>query len=483
MIEPPEHDFHMTPEEFRRHGHEVVDWVASYLERLESFPVRSQVAPGQVRAGLPEHPPEQGEPFDAVMEDLERVILPGITHWQHPSFFAYFNANASGPSILGELLSAGLGVQGMLWSTSPACTELETLVMDWLLELLDLPRAFHSSGAGGGVLQDTASSATLCALLTARERASGWTAHRRGNPDDLTVYCSTQTHSSLEKAVRVAGIGTDRLRLVGTDERLAMDPAALQAAIEADLAAGLRPCCVVATVGTTSTTAVDPVRAIGAICQAHGIWLHVDGAHGGTAALLPELRWIHDGLELADSYCFNPHKWMFVNFDCDAFWVRDRAALVRTLSVLPEYLRNEATESGKVIDYRDWHVPLGRRFRALKLWMVLRHYGAEGLRHHVREHLRLAAWLEGEVTAHPDFEPAAPRTMNLVCFRHRGGDALNQAIMDRLNTSGELFLTHTRVQDRLVLRLCIGGTLTRQRHVERGWALVQQAAQELPDAG
>ncbi len=475
MTHTTEHGFHMTPDEFRRQGRELVEWVASYMERLEDFPVRSQVDPGEVRAGLDEHPPEHGEPFEAVMADLERVILPGLTHWQHPGFFAYFNANASGPSILGELLSAGLGVQGMLWSTSPACTELETLVLDWLVELLDLPPAFRSSGDGGGVIQDTASSATLCALLTARERASGWTAHREGSPPELTFYGSTQTHSSLEKAVRVAGIGTSRLRLIETDEQLRMDPVALRRAIERDRAAGRTPCCVVATVGTTSTTAVDPVRAIGEICREHGAWLHVDAAHGGTAALLPSMRWIHDGLEQADSYCFNPHKWMFTNFDCDAFWVRDRAALVRTLSVLPEYLRNEATESGRVIDYRDWHIPLGRRFRAMKLWMVLRHYGAEGLRHHVAEHLELAAWLEAQVAAHPDWELAAPRTMNLVCLRHREGDARNQAIMDGLNARGEIFLTHTRIDDRLVLRLCLGGVHMRRRHVERAWELLRQA--------
>ncbi len=481
MSDQPERSYHMTPEQLRQRGYQVVDWIADYLERLEDFPVRSQVAPGEVRGMLPEHPPKQGEPFEAVMADLEHAILPGITHWQHPSFFAYFNANASGPSILGELLSAGLGVQGMLWSTSPACTEIETLVMDWLVELLGLPQAFHSSGKGGGVIQDTASSATLCALLTARERASGWTAHRDGTPPELCAYASTQTHSSLEKAVRVAGMGTSRLRLVGTDAALRMDPAALRRAVETDLAAGLTPCCVVATVGTTSTTAVDPLRAIGEICREHGIWLHVDAAHGGTAALLPELRWIHDGLELADSYCFNPHKWMFVNFDCDAFWVRDRAALVRTLSVLPEYLRTAATESGKVIDYRDWHVPLGRRFRALKLWMVLRHYGADGLRHHVREHLRLAEWLEEEIAAHPDWELAAPRSMNLLCFRHIRGDVANQAIMDRLNAEGAIFLTHTKLDGRLVLRLCIGGTHTRERHVRAAWERLQAAA--LPDAG
>ncbi|MFH1463337.1 MAG: pyridoxal-dependent decarboxylase [Pseudomonadota bacterium] len=463
----------MSPEEFRRRGHEVVDWVADYMARLESFPVRAQVAPGEVRAGLPEHPPERGEPFEAVMADLERVILPGITHWQHPSFFAYFNANASGPAILGELLSAGLGVQGMLWSTSPACTELETLVLDWMAELLALPHAFHSTGPGGGVIQDSASSATLCAILAARERASGWIAHRDGSPPDVVVYGSTQTHSSLEKAVRVAGIGTARLRLIGTDAQLAMDPVALKAAIAADLAAGLKPCCVVATIGTTSTTAVDPVRAIGEACREHGLWLHVDGAHGGTAALLPELRWTHDGLDLADSYCFNPHKWMFVNFDCDCFWVRDRAALVRTLSVLPEYLRNAATASGEVIDYRDWQVPLGRRFRALKLWLVLRHYGAEGLRAHVAEHLRLAAWLEAQIAAHPAFELAAPRTMNLVCFRLRGDDDRNQALMDRLNASGALFLTHTRIGGRLVLRMCLGGVNMRRRHVEAAWGRIR----------
>ncbi len=483
MSEPNETSFHMSPDEFRRRGREVVDWIADYMERLEQFPVRSVVEPGEVRAGLPEHPPERGEPFEDVMEDLERVILPGITHWQHPSFFAYFNANASGPSILGELLSAGLGVQGMLWSASPACTELETLVLDWLVELLGLPAGFHSTSAGGGVIQDTASSATLCALLTAREQASGWSAHREGSPPELVIYGSTQTHSSLEKAVRVAGMGTARLRAIATDAELRMDVDALRAAVEADLAAGLRPCCVVATVGTTSTTAVDPLRPIGELCREHGVWLHVDAAHGGTAALLPELRWIHDGLELADSYCFNPHKWMFVNFDCDAFWVRDRAALVRTLSVLPEYLRNAATESGEVIDYRDWHVPLGRRFRALKLWLVLRHYGAEGLRHHVREHLRLAAWLEAEVEAHPDWELAASRTMNLVCFRHRGGDGVTQAVMEGLNRDGSLFLTHTRVDDRLVLRACVGGTHTRERHVRTAWDRIVAAAEGLPDAG
>ena len=375
--------YHMTPDEFRRWGAETVEWIARYLERVEELPVLSRAVPGQVRAALPPHPPERGEPFDAVLRDLDQVILPGITNWQSPSFFGYFPANTSGPSILGELLSAGLGVQGMLWSTSPACTELETHVMDWLVDLLALPERFRSSGAGGGVIQDSASSAFLCALVAARERAGG-------DGRRLAVYATCQTHSSVEKAVRVAGLGGEAIRLVDVDGTLAMRPDDLARRVEADVAAGAVPCLAVATVGTTASNALDPVRAIGEVCARHGAWLHVDGAMSGTAALCPEYRFVNEGLELADSYCFNPHKWMFVNFDCSAFFVADRAALVGALSIMPEYLRNAASESGAVIDYRDWQVPLGRRFRALKLWAVIRHYGAEGLRHHVREHVRLA---------------------------------------------------------------------------------------------
>jgi aromatic-L-amino-acid/L-tryptophan decarboxylase len=468
--------YHMTPDEFRRWGRETVEWIARYMERIEELPVLSQAAPGQVRAALPPHPPERGEPFDAVLRDLDDVILPGVTHWQSPSFFAYFPANASGPAILGELLSAGLGVQGMLWSTSPACTELETHVMDWLVDLLALPGRFRSSASGGGVIQDSASSAFLCALVAARERSTGGRANTSGLDRPLGIYATSQTHSSIEKAVRVAGIGSEAVRLVDVDGAYAMRPDDLARRVEADAAAGVTPCVAVATVGTTSSNAMDPVRAIGEVCARHGVWLHVDGAMSGTAALCPELRFVNDGLELADSYCFNPHKWMFVNFDCSAFFVADRAALVGALSILPEYLRNAATESGAVIDYRDWQVPLGRRFRALKLWATIRHYGAEGLRHHVREHVALAREFADWVRADERFELAAPVPLNLVCFRHRAGDAANQRVLDRVNASGRLFLTHTKLDGRLVLRLSIGAARTERRHVAAAWAAIQEAA-------
>lgn len=471
--------YHMSSAEFRRHGRALVDWVADYLERVEQLPVLSRVAPGEVRARLPARPPERGEPFGAVIRDLDEVILPGLTHWQHPSFFAYFPANNSGPSILGELVSAGLGVQGMLWATSPACTELEAHLLDWMVDLLALPEAFRSTGRGGGVIQDSASSATLCALLAARERATGWRSNQRGVPPGLTVYASSQAHSSVEKAVRIAGLGSDSLRLIDVDESFALRPDALEGAIVADAYAGRIPCLVVATVGTTSSTALDPLRAVGEVCGRHNAWLHVDAAMAGSAAVCPELRGIHDGLELADSYCFNPHKWLFTNFDCDCFYVSDRVALVRTLSVLPEYLRNPASQSGAVIDYRDWQIPLGRRFRALKLWFAIRHYGAEGLRHHVREHVALAREFAGWVESDPRFELAAPVPLNLVCFRLVGGDEPNQALLERLNASGALHLTHTRLDGRHTLRLSIGQTATRRHHVERAWKLIADTSAEV----
>ncbi len=447
----------------------LFDFAQTVDEELSSKNL-PRAKPGDVRAALPPRAPERGEPFEAMMRDVERVVMPGVTHWQSPHFFAYFPANASGPSILGELLSAALGVQGMLWATSPACTELETHVLDWLVDMLALPEKFR----GNGVLQDTASSATLCALLAARERATGFRSNARGCDGRLTAYASTQAHSSVEKAARIAGLGSENLRQVEVDGRFAMRPEALARRIEADRQAGRVPCFVCATVGTTSSNAMDPLRPIGEICRREGLWLHVDAAMSGTAALCPEFRGIHDGLETADSYCFNPHKWMFTNFDCDAFWVADRAALIRTLSILPEYLRNQATESGAVIDYRDWHVPLGRRFRALKLWFVIRHYGVEGLRHHVREHVAIARELAGWIRADARFELAVEPPLNLVCFRHRGGDAANQTLLDRLNSSGELHLTHTRLHDRLTLRLSVGGTLTGRSHVERAWRKIQE---------
>ena len=466
----------MTPEEFRRHGHAVVDWIADYQSRIESFPVLSQVKPGQIRASLPAEPPQHGEPFSAVLKDIEQLILPGITHWQSPNFFAYFPCNASGPGILGDLLSSGLGVQGMLWSTSPACTELETHVMDWLVGMMGLPEKFLSSSTGGGVIQDTASSAILCALLAAREKSSGYITNKKGGNGRLIAYASTQTHSSLEKAAMIAGIGTENLRLIEVEENFAMKPDALAKQVAADLAAGLIPAFVCATVGTTSSNAMDPVRAIGKICQKNNLWLHVDAAMSGTGMVCPEFRHLQDGVELADSYNFNPHKWMGANFDCSCFWVADRKALIQTLSILPEYLRNQATESGAVIDYRDWHIQLGRRFRSLKLWLLIRHYGVEGLQHNVREHVRLAQEFAGWVKKDDRFELAAPVPLNLVCFRHKGGDALNQGIMDRLNRSGDLFLTHTKLNGKLTLRLSVGQMNTKPRNVERAWVRIRDEA-------
>ncbi len=473
---PDTKSFHMSPEEFRRQGHAVVDWIADYFSRVESFPVLSRVQPGEIRAKLPAAAPQQGEAFDQILADMERVILPGITHWQSPNFYAYFPANASGPAILGDLLSSGLGVQGMLWSTSPACTELETHVLDWLVPMLGLSEEFLSSRTGGGVIQDTASSASLCALLAARERATQFASNRRGCDGKLVAYCSTQTHSSVEKAVKIAGLGSLNLRQIEVDENYAMRADALARQIESDKKSGLLPCFVCATVGTTSSCAIDPVREIAGICRDHNLWLHVDAAMSGTAALCPEFRFINDGVELADSYTFNPHKWMFTNFDCNCFYVADRKHLIQTLSVLPEYLRNKATESGAVIDYRDWHVQLGRRFRSLKLWFVIRHYGIEGLRHHIREHVRLAQMFAGWVRADSRFEVAAPATLNLVCFRLRSGDQANQTLLDRLNASGDLYLTHTKLSGKLTLRLCVGQTNTQLRHVERAWQRIQQEA-------
>jgi aromatic-L-amino-acid decarboxylase len=372
-----------------------------------------------------------------------------------------------------------LGVQGMLWSTSPACTELETHVLDWLVGMLGLPEKFLSSNTGGGVIQDTASSATLCALLAARERATNYASNEKGCPGRLVAYASTQTHSSLQKAAMISGLGSSNLRLIEVDENFAMLPDALASQIEGDRQAGLLPFFVCATLGTTSSNAMDPIAEIARIAQRQNLWLHVDAAMSGTAALCPEFRHLQNGVEQADSYCFNPHKWMFTNFDCNCFWVADRKALVRTLSILPEYLRNQATDSGAVIDYRDWHIQLGRRFRSLKLWFVIRHYGVEGLQHHIRQHVQLAQQFAAWVRDDEKFELPAPVPLNLVCFRHKAGDTANQTIMDRLNRSGDLFLTHTKLNGKLTLRLCVGQTNTQERHVRRAWLRIQDEAKRL----
>jgi aromatic-L-amino-acid/L-tryptophan decarboxylase len=461
----------MTSAEFREHGRQVVDWIADYYEQIEKFPVLSQVAPGELRAALPAEPPEHGEPFADVLADLDRLIMPGITHWQHPSFFAYFPCNASGPAILGDLLASGLGVQGMLWTTSPAATELETHVLDWFADLLGLPGRFRSDGPGGGVIQHSASDAALVALLAALHRVSdGATAHAGVTGARYAVYTSGQTHSSVEKACRIAGLGAGALRKIEVEPgTLAARPDHLRELVARDVADGVVPALVVAAVGATGTGAVDPVGELAAIAHEHGAWLHVDAAWAGVAAVAPELRWLNDGLDEADSYCTNPHKWLLTNFDCDTFWVADRAALVNALSILPEYLRNSATESGAVIDYRDWQVPLGRRFRALKLWAVIRWYGAEGLREHIRGHVALAQEFASWVAADDRFELVAPHPLALVTFRLKAGDDATRALMERVNASGQLFLTHTVVNGAVALRMAIGSRLTERHHVEAAW--------------
>jgi aromatic-L-amino-acid decarboxylase len=467
---------HMTAGEFRRHGREVIDWIADYYEKIESYPVLSQVSPGDIRAALPADPPQQGEGFDAVLADVDQVIMPGITHWQHPSFFAFFPANASGPAILGDLLASGLGVQGMLWATSPAATELEAHVLDWLAKLLGLPDKFYSVGSGGGVIQHSASDAALVALLAALHRISNGRTETDGVTNQFTVYTSNQTHSSVEKACRVAGLGSAALRKVDVDPVThAARPEQLAELLATDVAAGLTPTLVVASVGATGTGALDDIAAIADLAHSYGAWLHVDAAWAGVAAVCEELRFINAGVENADSYCTNPHKWLLTNFDCDAFWVADRTALIGALSILPEYLRNQATESGEVFDYRDWHVPLGRRFRALKLWAVLRWYGAEGLQQHIRGHVALANEFASWVEADQRFELLAPHPLALVTFRAKAGDAPTKAALDAVNGSGAAYLTHTVVNGQVAIRMAIGSPLTERRHVEAAWQALTAA--------
>ena len=471
----------MDSREFAKHAHQLVDWMAEYLDTVEQYPVRSQVKPGDIAAALPAQPPEQGESMDAIFADFKREVLPGMTHWQHPSFFAYFPGNSSPPSVLAEMLIATLAAQCMLWETSPAATEMETRMLEWLGQMTGLPAEFH------GVIQDSASSATLCAVLTARERATDWQANAQGLQarQPMAVYTSEEAHSSIEKAVTITGVGRANLRKITSDEQFAMQPAALEAAIEQDKAAGIAPACVIASIGATGTGGVDPLRAIGEICRRQDVFLHVDAAWAGSALILPEHRWMIDGVEYADSLVFNPHKWMLTNFDCSAHFVRDPEALVRTLSILPEYLRTRTT--GQAIDYRDWGIPLGRRFRALKLWFVIRSYGVEGLRQVLRNHIAMAEQLAEQIEAADDFELMAPRSLALLCFRyHPAGvdeaeslEALNRKLLDTLNDSGELYLTQTLVRGSYAIRFSIGQTQTDRRHVEAAWGKIRKVTANL----
>ncbi|HSF87148.1 MAG TPA: pyridoxal-dependent decarboxylase [Acidimicrobiia bacterium] len=457
--------YHMSPDEFRTHGHALVEWVAGYMEGVEDLPIQPNITPGAIRAMLPATAPEAPEDFTAVLGDLNRIVMPGVTHWQSPGWFGYFPANASPPAILGELAAAGLGVQGMLWSTSPACTEIEMVMMDWLVDLLGLPETWKMDGPGGGVIQMSASDATHTALVVARRIAS-----TKGTASHAVAYASSQANSSIEKGAKIAGF--EHVRLIDVDGDYAMSPAALEAAVTTDLAAGLTPAFVCSAVGTTGTTAVDPVRRVGEIARARGMWHHVDAAYAGSAMICPEFRHHQDGLELVDSYTFNPHKWMFTNFDCNVFYVADRTALVDTLSITPPYLRNAATESGAVVDYRDWHVPMGRRFRALKLWFVLRSYGAEGIRHHIRHHVRMAQDLAARLDADPRFDVIAPTPFGLVSFRLVAGDAATDALAERINASGTSYVTPSAINGMRFIRVSVGQTFTEQRHVDTLWDLI-----------
>jgi aromatic-L-amino-acid decarboxylase len=469
----------VTPEEFRAAGHQLVDWISSYLDTVGSLPVAPDLQPGAVRVALADLDVGGEVPWAAIFDDFQRAIVPGLTHWQHPRFFAYFPANTSYLAILGELLSAGLGVNGMLWATSPAATELETLALDQLADLLDLPANFRSTGPGGGVIQGSASEATLCALLAARERATEGRANAvgaHGVDVKLVCYATAQTHSSLVKAARIAGIGSGNVREVATDETWAMRPDALARAVREDRAAGRLPFFVCATRGTTSSMAFDPVPEIAAVCTAENVWLHVDAAMSGTAALCPEYRWVNDGLGHADSYCTNPHKWVGVVFDCDALWVADRAALTGALSVLPEYLRTPQT--GAVIDYRDWQVPLGRRFRALKLWFVLR-AGIPEAQAMIRRHVGLTQEFAGRLAADARFEVVAPHPLSLVCFAHRGGNDATRALLESVNATGRVLLSHTLLGGRYVIRVSIGGRTTDAESVAELWSLLDGQAATL----
>ena len=468
----------MTPDEFRRLGHRIVDWIADYRENLERLPVMSQVKPGEIRAAFPDHPPLHGGRVAQALAALERDVMPGITHWNHPSFFAYFPSNTSYSSILGDLAASGLGAQGMSWQTSPAATEVEEVVMDWLRQMVGLSTAFT------GVIHDTASTATFTALLCAREKVSDYAQNTEGlqsGETPLVVYASDQAHSSIEKAALLAGFGRSYLRLIPTDENHAIRMDLLQAAIEKDVEIGLRPCAIVGAVGTTATTALDPLTALADLAEKHGLWLHVDAALAGTAMVLPECRWMWEGIERADSLVFNPHKWMGVGFDLSAYYVRDPQHLIRVMSTNPSYLRT--AQDGQVSNFRDWHIQLGRRFRALKLWFYLMDVGVAGLQARIRRDLANTQWFKEQVDAAPDWERVAPVPLQTVCLRHvkPGLDeaalaAHNLEIARRINEGGRAYLTPSLLKGRQILRVSIGAETTERVHVEQLWALLQEAA-------
>ncbi|MFC2125055.1 pyridoxal phosphate-dependent decarboxylase family protein [Bacteroidota bacterium] len=468
----------MNTEEFRKYGHQFIDWMADYYMNIEQYPVKSLVKPKEILNRLPKSPPLQGENMDKIFRDFEDDIMPGITHWQSPNWFGYFQANASYPSILAEMLTATLGTQCMIWETSPAAAELEEVVMNWLKEMMGLPAYWD------GVIQDTASTATLCALLTARERINQYKTNLKGlqNKPIYRVYCSKETHSSIDKAVRIAGLGTDNLVKIPVDFENALIPNRLQEAIQVDRKKGFVPLCVIGTIGTTGTLALDPIIEIGKIAKDNNLWFHVDAAYSGSAMILEEYRWMMDGIEYADSYVFNPHKWLFTNFDLSAYYVKDREALIRTFSILPEYLK---TKSGdQVNDYRDWGIQLGRRFRALKLWFVIRSYGIEGIRDQLRNHIQWVKQLASDMDKHEDFEILAPVPLNMICFRYHPPaltdedvlNDLNERLLESINRTGRMFITHTKIRGKYAIRFVAGQTYLQERHVREAWELIKKEA-------
>ncbi|MDF0732034.1 DOPA decarboxylase [Pseudomonas entomophila] len=470
----------MTPEQFRQYGHQLIDLIADYRQTVAERPVMAQVEPGYLKAALPAAAPQQGEAFDAILDDVSTLVMPGLSHWQHPDFYGYFPSNGTLSSVLGDFLSTGLGVLGLSWQSSPALSELEETTLDWLRQLLGLSEQWS------GVIQDTASTSTLVALICARERATGYALARGGlqaQDKPLVVYVSAHAHSSVDKAALLAGFGRDNIRQIPTDERFAMIPEALQAAIAQDLAAGNQPCAVVATTGTTATTALDPLRPVGEIAQAAGLWLHVDSAMAGSAMILPECRWMWEGIELADSVVVNAHKWLGVAFDCSIYYVRDPQHLIRVMSTNPSYLQSSV--DGEVKNLRDWGIPLGRRFRALKLWFMLRSEGVEALQQRLRRDLDNARWLAAQVEASEDWTLLAPVPLQTLCLQHRPAglqgealDAHTKAWAERLNASGDAYVTPATLSGRWMVRVSVGALPTERRDVERLWQRLQAVVAE-----
>lgn len=468
-------------EEFRQYGHQFVDWMADYYTTIDEYPVKSRSKPGDIFHQVPDTAPEVGESIPEIFEDFKQIIMPGITHWQNPKWFAYFQANSSYPSVLAEMLTATLGTQCMAWETSPAAAELEEKMMIWLRDMTGLPPDFT------GVIQDTASTATLCALLSAREKVSTFRINRSGFRGDehFRIYCSTETHSSIDKAVRIAGFGDINLVKVEVDDALALNPEALEEAISDDLQKGKHPLCVIATIGTTGTMAIDPLKKIARIAQVHDLWLHVDAAYAGSALVLPEFRWMIEGIEQADSYVFNPHKWMFTNFDLSAYYVKDKDILIRTFAIMPEYLKTGMDE--KVNNYRNWGIQMGRRFRALKLWFVLRNFGTNEIRRRIRNHIQMVQELTEIIRLEPDYEIMMPSPLSMVCFRfhpqsledEEALNNLNRNLLEAVNASGNTFMTHTKIKGAFVIRLVAGQTYVEGRHLQEVWEFIKATAEKI----